>query len=101
MPYLRHIRNTSSSWAVRIILADLYGWREPIDAGQLAAARREIRERADDRAWHIEVLDRLTSAARGPSCAEGQGGGRRPAPVRAGVGLLHALPVGRVRHGAL
>ena len=27
--------------------------------------------------------------------------GRRPSPVCAGVGLLHAMPVGRIRHGAL
>ena len=29
-PILPHIRNTSSFWGVRIILADLYGWHEPI-----------------------------------------------------------------------
>src|SRR5882762_7562267 len=26
LPYLPHIRNTSSAWAVRCILADLYDW---------------------------------------------------------------------------
>src|ERR1700731_1092402 len=30
LPFLRFIRNTSSFWAVRVILADLYDWREPI-----------------------------------------------------------------------
>src|SRR5947199_7213250 len=30
LPFLKPIANTSSSWGVRIILDDLYGWREPI-----------------------------------------------------------------------
>src|SRR3989304_6704375 len=32
LPYLPLVRNTSSSWGVRIILGDLYGWHEPITA---------------------------------------------------------------------
>ena len=81
---------------------DLYGWREPITRRQLAAARR-----ADPRAGRRPRL-----ASRDPRPAEHPAHrhrarparrrrGRRPAAVRAGVGLLHALPVGRVRHGAL
>src|SRR4029079_3079967 len=30
LPFVRHIQNTSTFWGVRIILADLYDWREPI-----------------------------------------------------------------------
>src|SRR5437773_4766649 len=30
LPFLPHIQNTSSFWGVRLILADLYGWCEPI-----------------------------------------------------------------------
>src|SRR5258706_10875696 len=30
LPFLPQIQNTSSSWGVRLILADLYDWREPI-----------------------------------------------------------------------
>src|SRR2546427_3976924 len=30
LPFLQYIQNTSSCWAVRRILADLYNWREPI-----------------------------------------------------------------------
>src|SRR5512143_1078671 len=26
MPYLRHARNTSTGWGIRLILRDLYGW---------------------------------------------------------------------------
>src|SRR5262249_45646985 len=48
LPYLRHIRNTSSSWGVRIILKDLYGWTEPVDAGTWRRLDALIRERADD-----------------------------------------------------
>ena len=31
LPYLQHVRNTSISWGVRLILEDLYGWKEPLD----------------------------------------------------------------------
>ena len=59
LPYLPHIRNTSSFWAVRRILADLYDWREPITADNWRRLDARIRERADERSWHHEILDRL------------------------------------------
>ena len=59
LPYLPHIRNTSSCWAVRRILADLYDWRDPITADNWRRLDARIRERADDRSWHHEILDRL------------------------------------------
>jgi hypothetical protein len=58
LPYLRQIANTSSSWAVRIILRELYGWTEPIDERNWMRLDGVIRERADDRSWPREVLDR-------------------------------------------
>jgi hypothetical protein len=59
LPYLPHIRNTSSFWGVRLILADLYDWHQPITADNWRWLDGCIRERADDRAWHHGVLDRL------------------------------------------
>ena len=59
LPYLPHIRNTSSFWAVRRILADLYDWRDPITADNWRRLDSRIRERAEDRSWHHEILDRL------------------------------------------
>jgi hypothetical protein len=59
LPYLPHIRNTSSCWAVRRILADLYDWHEPITADNWRRLDGRIRERADDRSWHHSILDRL------------------------------------------
>ena len=59
LPYLPHIRNTSCFWAVRRSLADLYDWREPITADNWRRLDARIRERADDRSWHHEILDRL------------------------------------------
>ena len=53
LPFLNHITNTSSAWGVRIILADLYGWREPITPGNWRRLDDLIRERADDRAVGI------------------------------------------------
>ncbi len=58
LPYLPSIQNTSSSWGVRIILRDLYGWTTPIDRSNWQKLDGMIRERADDRAWAREILDR-------------------------------------------
>jgi glucuronate isomerase len=59
IPFLPLIRNTSSSWGVRIILADLYDWHQPIGPDNWRQLDSRIRERADDRAWHHALLDRL------------------------------------------
>src|SRR5256714_7649136 len=59
LPFLTHTQNTSSSWAVRMILSDLYDWREPITADNWRRLDTAIRERAEDRAWHHSILDRL------------------------------------------
>lgn len=59
LPFLRHIQNTSSCWGVRLILAELYGWREPITSGNWRRLDALIRERSEDRAWHHSILDRL------------------------------------------
>ncbi|MCZ7544282.1 MAG: hypothetical protein M5R40_12445 [Anaerolineae bacterium] len=58
-PYLRYIQNTSTFWALRMILADLYDWKEPITADNWRRLDAAIRERADDRAWHHSIFDRL------------------------------------------
>ena len=59
LPFLPHIRNTSSFWAMRRILADLYDWHEPITANNWRKLDDQIREHADDRSWHHSILDRL------------------------------------------
>ncbi len=59
LPHLPKAANTSTSWMIRILLADLYDWREPIDAGNWRRLNDLIRERRDDRLWHREVLRRM------------------------------------------
>ncbi len=59
IPFLPRIRNTSSSWGVRTILADLYDWHEPVSLENWGRLDALIRERAEDRAWHHSILDRL------------------------------------------
>jgi len=59
IPYLPMIRNTSCSWGLRLILEDLYDWREPITADNWRRLDGMIRERADDRARWYSILDRL------------------------------------------
>ena len=46
MPYLPAIANTSCSWGVRIILEDLFGWRQPVTAANWRKLDALVRERA-------------------------------------------------------
>ena len=74
LPFLPHIQNTSSFWGVRLILADLYQWRDPITASNWRLLDARIRERADDRSWHHSILDRLNIRRTGSEIARrGQG----------------------------
>ena len=58
LPYLRCVRNTSTSMGVRNILRDLYGVSEAVSEGNWERIDSMIRERADDRAWHREIARR-------------------------------------------
>jgi hypothetical protein len=58
LPYLKYVRNTSISWGIRLILEDLYGWKEPLTAENWQRLDDLIRERADDRAWQREIMNR-------------------------------------------
>src|ERR1051325_4478594 len=59
LPFLHHIQNTSIYWCLRMILAGLYDWKEPITEENWQRLDALIRERADDRAWQHSLLDRL------------------------------------------
>ncbi|MCG3198712.1 MAG: hypothetical protein GHCLOJNM_03216 [bacterium] len=59
IPFLPRVRNTSASWAIRIILKDLYAWEEPITRENWRNLDALVRERAEDRSWGHSVLDRL------------------------------------------
>ncbi len=74
MPFLPYIRNTSSCWGVRIILADLYGWKEPVTPRNWRRLDALIRERADDRAWQHGALDRLNIQRTGTEIARREAG---------------------------
>ena len=67
LPHLGRVRNTSISWGVRTILKDLYGWAEPVTPGNWRELDALVRERADDRAWHREIVRR---AGIGRICTE-------------------------------
>ena len=58
LPHLARVQNTSTHWGVRMILSDLYGWTGEIRADNWRRLDDQIRERADDRAWHREILQR-------------------------------------------
>ena len=69
LPFLPAIQNTSSFWGVWLILRDLYGWTEAITASSWPKLDALVRERADDRAWHHSVLDRLSIRRTGTEIA--------------------------------
>ena len=69
LPYLPKIRNCSGYWGLRTILADLYDWHEPLDASNWRRLDDMVRERADDRAWHHSILDRLNIRRTGTELA--------------------------------
>jgi hypothetical protein len=58
LPFLKYVRNTSISGGIRLILQDLYGWRDPITADNWQGLDALVRERADDRGWQREVMHR-------------------------------------------
>jgi hypothetical protein len=58
IPYVPAIRNTSGFWGVRIILRDLYGWREPIRPDNWGRLHAIIRERTSDGEWAREIMRR-------------------------------------------
>ena len=58
LPYLKYVHNTSISWGIRLILEDLYGWKEPISSDNWQRLDAVIRERADDHAWQREIMRR-------------------------------------------
>ena len=60
LPYLKHIQNTSCFWGLGIILRDLYDWHDPITPGNWRKLDDLIRGRADDRAWHRQVMQQAT-----------------------------------------
>src|ERR1041385_1262464 len=67
--FLPAIQNTSTWWGVRLILRDLYDWDEPITLDSWRKLDSMVRERADDRAWHHSVLDRLNIRRTGTEIA--------------------------------
>ena len=74
LPYFKYVRNTSISWGIRMILADLYDWRDPIDEHNWQKLDDIIRQRADDRAWHRDILRRLNIRRSGTELSRRGGG---------------------------
>ncbi|HOE65118.1 MAG TPA: hypothetical protein PLO62_01210 [Candidatus Hydrogenedentes bacterium] len=58
LPYLDRVRNTSISWGIRMILRELYRWTDPSTLKNWRDLDDRIRETADDRGWHREILGR-------------------------------------------
>ena len=72
--WLPKTRNTFIAWGIRVILEDLYGWREPLSAENWQRLDSMIAERASDRAWAKGVLDRAGIARTGTELWRGRNG---------------------------
>ena len=75
VPFLRSTRNTSTAWGIRVLLSDLYGWDEPVTPDNWRACDDLVRERADDAAWHREVLRKAGIEKAGTELARREDGG--------------------------
>ncbi len=69
IPFLPHARNTSSAWALRILLQDLYQWNQPVTLENWRRLDDQIRERSGNREWSHAVLDRLNIRRTGTEIA--------------------------------
>lgn len=58
LPYIQYVQGTWIHSGVRMILRDLYGFDEPITESNWEALDAKIRERADDKPWQREIIDR-------------------------------------------
>ncbi len=58
IPFLPKTVNTGIAWGIRIILADLYDWHEPVTLENWKRLDATVRDRAADRAWHREIMRR-------------------------------------------
>lgn len=74
LPYLDKVANTSTAWGIRLILADLYGWHEPVTADNWRRLDARIAERAVDRAWPREILRRAGIGRTGTELYRGRDG---------------------------
>jgi hypothetical protein len=74
IPFLPYVRNTSISWGIRRILADLYDWHGPINADNWQLIDAAIRERADDAPWPREVLKKCNIKRVGTEIARRENG---------------------------
>ena len=74
LPFLPLVKNTSTAWCIRKILKDLYGWEEGVTQDNWKAIDDRIRERADDRAWHRDVMQRANIQRFGTEIARRENG---------------------------
>ena len=74
LPFLPKVQNTFIAWGIRTILADLYGWNEPVAAGNWEKLDAIIAERSRDAVWPRSVLKRAGIARTGTELWRGRGG---------------------------
>ncbi len=68
VPFLPGIAGTSCAWGVRIILEDLFGWKQPVTAANWRTLDGLIRERGKEKGRARSLQPGPESRAAAPSC---------------------------------
>jgi hypothetical protein len=74
LPYLHYVSNTSTNWGVRIILRELFNWDDVVDESNWVRLDDAVRERANDRSWHRDVMRRANIVRFGTEIARRERG---------------------------
>src|SRR5450759_2555509 len=74
LPFLPKVENTFIAWGIRVILADLYGWKEAITPDNWQTLDAMIAERSRDAQWPRSILTRAGIARTVTELWRGRGG---------------------------
>lgn len=58
LPYLKHVRNTSISWGIRIILEDLFDWHDPVTESNWQKLDEKIRSTSQDITRQRQIIQK-------------------------------------------
>jgi hypothetical protein len=74
LPFLPKVQNTFMAWGIRVILADLYGWKKAITPDNWETLDAMIAEHSRDAKWPRSILKRAGIARTATELWRGRGG---------------------------
>ena len=73
LPFLPKVQNTFMAWGIRVILADLYGWKKGITPDNWETLDAMIAEHSRDAQWPRSILKRAGIARTATELWRGRG----------------------------